>query len=249
MLGQKLRSAFADHSDAESVDHALERKFFRILNFVENVLGRLVGKSIEAEQIFLREVVNVGDIFYQTLVDQLSNERFAHSVDVHDTARGEMEDRPEQLGWAVGVDAAVIHFALGADDLGAAYRTFLGHDERLVPARTVFVCDDLGDFRDNVAAPLDLHPVADFHAQALDLIHIVQRGIAHRGAADQHWGQFGDWREFPGAADLHANAFDLRDSGARCIFIGDGPARSLAGEAEFVLQAGAIHFDDDAIDL
>ena len=51
-------------------------------------------------------------------------------------------------------------------------------------ARVVSVLDHAGDFGDDVAAALDFHPVPDFHAQTLDLIHVVERGAADGGAAD-----------------------------------------------------------------
>ena len=48
----------------------------------------------------------------------------------------------------------------------------------------VFIINDLRHFRNYIPATLHLHPVANLHAQALDLIHVVQRGISHRCAAD-----------------------------------------------------------------
>src|SRR5579859_7744056 len=36
---------------------------------------------------------------------------------------------------------------------------------------------------------------------------------------------------------------------ARGVLVGDGPARGFAGEAEFVLQRGAVDLNDDAVDL
>ena len=121
--------------------------------------------------------------------------------------------------------------------------------EGLSAARVVLVLDHLRDFGNHVAAALHLHPVADLHAQALDFIHVVQGGVADRRAADRDRRQFRYRRELAGAAHLHADAFDLRDAGARRVFVGDGPARSLAGEAELSLQTGAIDLDDDAIDF
>ena len=113
----------------------------------------------------------------------------------------------------------------------------------------IFVFDHLRDLGDHVAAALDLHPVADLHAQALDLVHVVQGGVADGRAADGNRRQHRHRREFPGASDLHANVFELGDAGARGVLVGDRPARSFAGEAELVLQGGAVDFDDDAVDL
>ena len=77
----------------------------------------------------------------------------------------------------------------------------------------------------------------------------MQRGVAYRGATDEDRLQLGDGREFAGPADLHANAFDLGYASPCGIFVGNRPARCLAGEAKLVLQACAIDFHDDAIDF
>ena len=55
-----------------------------------------------------------------------------------------------------------------------------------MPARMILVLDHLRNLGDHVAAALDLHPVADLHAQPLDLVHVVQRGVADGRSADQH---------------------------------------------------------------
>src|SRR5207237_10043782 len=106
-----------------------------------------------------------------------------------------------------------------------------------------------GDFAYPIAAALDLHPSADLHAQALDLVHVVQSGISHRGPADQYWCQHGHWRKLAGTPYLHTNVFQLRDPRPCRVFVRYGPAWSLAGEAEFVLQRDPIDFYDDAVDL
>ena len=113
----------------------------------------------------------------------------------------------------------------------------------------IFILDDLRNFWNHVTAALHLHPVADLYAQALDLVHVMQRGVANGCAADQNWSQHRHRRQFPRAANLHSDVFQLRDSCTRSIFIGYCPARSLARKPKFVLQRCAVDFDDDAIDL
>src|SRR5579859_5787647 len=68
-----------------------------------------------------------------------------------------MQDGSEQFGWAVGVDTAVVDFALGAHNLRVADRASLGHLKFFGAAGMIFVIDDLRDFGDHVAAALDLH--------------------------------------------------------------------------------------------
>ncbi len=139
----------------------------------------------------------------------MGDQRVAQAVNVHHAARGKVQDGLPQLRRTVGVDAAVIGFALGADDMAPTHRTSLRHMKSFVTARMVFVFDHPRDFGDDIAAALDFHPVADLHAQALDLVHVVQSGAADGGAADGHGLQGRDRREFPGASDLHQNVFDL----------------------------------------
>ena len=95
----------------------------------------------------------------------------------------------------------------------------------------------------------DLHPVADLHAQPIDLIHVVQGRIADCSPPNQDWGQHGHGRQLARSADLNANVFQLRDSRSCRVFVGDRPARSFASEPEFVLQCDPIDFHDDAVDL
>ena len=51
----------------------------------------------------------------------------------------------------------------------------------------IVVVDYLCHFRNDVATALYLNPVPNLHTKALDLIHVVQRGIANRRSADRNW--------------------------------------------------------------
>ena len=109
--------------------------------------------------------------------------------------------------------------------------------------------DDGGDFGDDVAAALDRDEVADADAEARDFVGVVQRGAGDGGAADEDRGERGDGRDLAGAADLEEDVFELGDAGARGKFVGDGPARGFAGEAEAALLRGGVDLDDDAVDF
>ena len=113
----------------------------------------------------------------------------------------------------------------------------------------IFIVDDLGDFGDDIATALDLEPIPDLHAEALDFVHVVEGGVADGSAADRNRSEHGNRCELSRAADLHADVFQFGDACARGVFVRDGPARSFSSEAEFVLQCSAIDFDDDAIDF
>ena len=97
-----------------------------------------------------------------------------------------MQDGLPQFGRTIRIDAAVIHLAFRPHNLGSTHRTLLRHFKFFKVGRTrmVFIINHLRHFRNYIPAALHLHPVANLHAQALDLIHVVQRGISHRCAAD-----------------------------------------------------------------
>src|SRR5580704_19508679 len=100
-----------------------------------------------------------------------------------------MEEFASDARGAGGVDAAPIHFAFGANEIGSADGAALREDDFFRAARVVFGLlsgrrDDFGDLGDDVAAAFDGDEVAYFDAEALDLVGVVQRGACDGGAAD-----------------------------------------------------------------
>ena len=170
----------------------------------------------------------------------------AESIDVHGVAAGVVQERFLALGGAGGVDAAVGHFPFHLVDGAATFGAFLGHAEGF--ARLPFL-DDFKDVRDDFAGALDKHGVVDVQAEAVDLVHVVERGAGDGDSADLHWLQNGDGGERASATDLDDDVVDDRGFLACRIFVGNGPAWGFRSEAEFVLERGGIHFNDDAIDV
>src|SRR4029077_12296494 len=101
----------------------------------------------------------------------------------------------------------------------------------------------------HIAAAFDLNPIADFDAQALDFVHVVESGPTHSGAADGNRFQHGDGCQFASSANLHDDVLNLGDAGASSIFVGNRPSRSLPGVTEFLLQPGTIDLNDDSVNL
>ena len=120
-----------------------------------------------------------------------------------------MEQALAQLCGAVGVDAAVVDFALDADDFAVAFGAMSGEVEGPRSPGMVCVLNDFDYFGDHVAAALDLDPVADEQAEALDEVGVVERGAADGGAADEGWRQFGYGGQLAGATYLHGDTEDL----------------------------------------
>ena len=77
----------------------------------------------------------------------------------------------------------------------------------------------------------------------------MQGGAAHRRAADGHRLQRRHRRQLARASHLHQDVFDLRLARARRELVGNRPARGLAGEAQLVLQADAVHLHHHAVNF
>ena len=108
---------------------------------------------------------------------------------------------------------------------------------------------DLHDVRDHVAGALEEHRVADADVLPLDLIHVVERRVAHRDAADRHGLELRDGREHAGASDGGKDVHDARRRLARLELPRDGPARRARDLTEPTLQREIVHLDHDAVDL
>src|SRR5437764_134295 len=160
-----------------------------------------------------------------------------------------MQDRLAKFCRALLVDAAMVGLAFCAHHVSAAYWTLLRHVKRFVPARVLFIVDNFRHLRDDVAAALDLNPIADLYPQTLDLIHVMQRGTAHGGAADRNRFESRNRRKLAGTAHLHMNIFDLSDSAARRVLVSDRPSRSFAGKSKLALQRRAVYFDDNPVNF
>ena len=108
-----------------------------------------------------REIVDVRHAFHQASIDELLDQRLAHSVDVHDAARREVQDRFFQAGRAIRVDAPAGRLAFLPHHISAANRTMLGHAER--PPVRAFL-EHANHFRNHVSRALDHYLVADLEA-------------------------------------------------------------------------------------
>ncbi len=113
----------------------------------------------------------------------------------------------------------------------------------------IFVVNDFRDLGDDIAAALDGDEVANLDAEAFDLVGVVERGAGDGGAADEDGSECGDGCDLAGAADLEEDVFEFGDAGAGGEFVGDGPARGFAGEAEAALLRDGVDLEDDAVDL
>ncbi len=90
MLGQQLGGRLADVANSQRGEQPRQRGVFAALQGVEKILRRLLGHAIEARPVALCvKAVEIGDVVHQTAVDQLLDEFFAQSFDIHGAARAE----------------------------------------------------------------------------------------------------------------------------------------------------------------
>ena len=113
----------------------------------------------------------------------------------------------------------------------------------------VAACRFSTHLRDDVAGALDQHPVADAHAEPLDLVAIVQGRVGDGDAADADRLQPRDRGQLAGAADLDVDRLEHRLGLLGRELVGDRPARRLRDEAEPLLPVEPVDLVDDAVDV
>jgi hypothetical protein len=111
----------------------------------------------------------------------LIDEDVTEAVDVHDGARGEVEERLFEACGAVGVEAAPGGFAGGSDGFALADGAVGGHVERAAIGGGADELDDLGD---DVAGAFNEDGIADLDAEAFDLVLIMEGGSGDGDPAD-----------------------------------------------------------------
>ena len=160
----------------------------------------------------------------------------------------EMEQAPDPLRRAIRVRAALDHLALLADRLRAAHRAVGRHlPDRL--AAVAGVDDRAHDLRDDVAGALEHDGVADAQVLAPDLVDVVQRGVAHRGAAHDDRGDVRDRGHGADAADVDLDLLELGGDLLGGELVGGRPARRARHEAQLLLLGQRVDLDHDPIGL
>ncbi len=105
------------------------------------------------------------------------------------------------------------------------------------------------DGGNDFAGLLDLHRVADADVLLADVVFVVQRGAADGAAGQEDRFKFRHGRERARAADLDGDALEQRLGLLGGVFVGDGPARRLGGEAGYFALREGVQLDDRAVGL
>ena len=207
------------------------------------------------------QAVEIRRRFDQPPVDQLLDDLVAKAVDIHRSARYEMDDRLLKLRLAgqtadATVDRAFAHrlTALAAlDQLGTlhgrtTHRALLRHMHGARVGRAAFgnYAEDLGN---HIACTSHDHRIADHHAKPRHFIHVVQRRVGHRNARHLHRLQPGHRGDRAGTADLEFHIEQLGDFLPRGKLVGDGPARLARPEAQFTLLRDRVDLEHHTVNL
>ena len=193
-------------------------------------------RALELRRALRRSAsVNVDDgfVFGDGVAEQLRDHDFAEAFDVHHGARGEVAQLFFEARGATGVDAAVVDLALFADhrsarSAGSAWgrrslrcRAHVSRPRRLrvilgmtSPPRSTWTKSPMRTPRRAISSAL-------CSVARVTVVPPMKTGASTATGVS-----------LPVRPTWKSDAVELRDAGARGEFIGDGPARGLAGEAE-----------------
>src|SRR5690606_22120457 len=182
------------------------RRFAAGIDGVEQVASGNFGETFQLDDLLMGQAVKIRRGSDQTPVHQLLDNLVAQAIDIHGTARDEMDDRLLELRLAGQAPDAAVDGALadrlatlaafdqlGALDCRTAHRALLRHLHSTSVSRAAFR-DKAEDLRNHVACAAYDHGVADHHAEACHFVHVVQGGIGDGNARHlyrlepSHWG-------------------------------------------------------------
>ena len=173
-------------ADAEREQEAVERDRPLLLDRRDHLGRPHAPILLPRGKLFLGQAEDIGGRFDQPVAEERLDQRLAEPADVERMARGEVDQPLDSLCRAdQPAGAAIDDLAFLALSSRSAFGAGTGEDIGLALDLRGQVLDDL---RDHVACALDEHAVAGPHAQALDLVGIVQRGVGHDDTTDGYRG-------------------------------------------------------------
>ena len=224
MLGQLGGRLVPDVVDAQGKDQPVQIVLLRAGYGLQKIVGLFLLELFQGEQLFPGQGVDIRRGVDQPFVHQLGADRHPQAVDIHGVAGGKMDQVPQRLGRAFGVDAAEGYFVVQVDHRRAAGGADMGHPIGLGPLGVADHADHLGDDLPGLA---HLDGVADAQAQLLDDLPVVEGGPGNGGARQQDRLKRGGGSQHAGAAhvDLDIQQAGLLDLWR--IFEGNGPPGKL----------------------
>src|SRR3990172_8669500 len=96
VTGQITGGGLADVADPEPIDEPCKRRVLRLLERVEQILGRLLAHALEARQGVQGELVQIRRGAHEVRLDELVDDLLAETVDVERAARREVKRSEER---------------------------------------------------------------------------------------------------------------------------------------------------------
>ncbi len=249
VVGKVERSRLPHFADPQSKQEARQGGTARRIDGGYQIEGRFLPHPLKTGQLDGVEAKQIGGSLHQPLVHQLLDNLVAKAVHIHGATGGEVLDRLLALRLAEqATGAAGNRFPFQPLHRRATDRT-LGREENFARINRALRLHHGDDLRDHIPCPAHDHGIANHHAEALDLVSIVQGGVGNGDAADKHRFKLGHRGHGAGAADLKLDVLKLCHLFLRRELVGGRPARGAGHKAELLLQSDSIHLVDHAVDL
>src|ERR1700675_2814526 len=107
MRRKKLRRTLPNEWNPNRINQARQTVLLAGSDFVEEILCRLFRHAFEPGQGLQVQLVEIREILYELILDQLVDDLFSEPVDIHRMTPGKMENRLPPAGGARYVHAAV----------------------------------------------------------------------------------------------------------------------------------------------
>ena len=113
------------HSECQARKAAArKRRIFGAFDGIHDVLRAFFGHALQTHELLFGNQEHIGEIFNQTVRDELFNQLFADAVNVHRAARHEMFEGAFESRRTAIIRAAINRFAFGPHYRRAATRAF-----------------------------------------------------------------------------------------------------------------------------
>ena len=247
MRGQVFGGRLPDEPDTQCEEYAGEGDFSRLPDVPDDVFGRSLAQAGQPGQLIGTQVVQVGDVAHQPVLEEQLDGLVAQSLDVHRLAAGVVDDPSQDLRPAVAlIGAVVLALTLIAYKRRAAYGAVGDILERLAfggACREV----DSRDFRDDLAALLDVNHIAHADVQQGDLLGVVQGGPLDGRAGQQYRIEVGNRGNRSRASHLEVDTLQSGQGLLGLEFVCHGPFGGFGRESQNPLFGKVVDFDNYAV--
>ena len=266
MVGQQAGRHFADMAHSQRKDQPVQGDAPPVVNRGKQVVGRFCPPALAVLQLLqpaaepVAKGKNVGRCADPAVFVEDFHLLCPKPFDVKGGAADEMLQAFNGLRRADQTAGAAAHgIARLADGIRSAARTGFWKGVRLGFVRASRQID-IGDFRNDIPGPVNLHPVAypdvapapdriAARIAASYVILVVQRGVGNDDAPHCHRRQPCHRRKRPGAAHLNVDGFQPGPGQFGGKLMRNRPAGGGRAEPKAALQAKVIHLVDNAIDV